>query len=83
VVLDKDEEGHWVPGRVGVHVALLIQHATRMRQIVTSFVAPLDLLHFSTLFHKRRDFRKRLYVSGSSNTNEYQESSVGLKVASA
>jgi hypothetical protein len=37
-----------VRGRVQVraHVALLIQHATRMRHTVTSFVAPLE----STLF---------------------------------
>jgi hypothetical protein len=40
-----------------VHVVLLIQHATRMRHIVTSFVDRLGLPHFSTLSHKRHDFR--------------------------
>ena len=43
-----------------VHVALFIQHATRMRHIVTSFVAPQSPLHFSTLSHKRCDFRKKV-----------------------
>ena len=33
---------------VRVHVALLIQHATRMRHIVTSYVAPLAPPYFST-----------------------------------
>jgi hypothetical protein len=43
-----------------VHVALLIQHVTRMRHIVMSFVAPLALPYFSTLFQKRHDFRKKV-----------------------
>ena len=49
-----------VPGRVGVsmRVVLLIQHATHMRHIMTSFVAPLTPLYFSTS-HKRHDFRKK------------------------
>jgi hypothetical protein len=42
-----------------VHVALLIQHATRMRHIVRSFVAPQAPPHFSTLSNKRLDFRKK------------------------
>ena len=41
-------------------VALLIQHATRMCHIVTSFVAPLAPPYFSTLSHKRHDFRKKI-----------------------
>jgi hypothetical protein len=45
----------------GVHVALLIQHATRMRHIVTSYVAPQAPLYFSTLSHKRHDFLKKSY----------------------
>jgi hypothetical protein len=45
-----------------VHVALLIQHATRMRHIVVSFVAPLAPPYFSTLSHKRRDYRKKVKV---------------------
>ena len=42
------------PRRV-VHVALLIEHATRMRHILTSFMARLAPLYFSTLSHKRHD----------------------------
>ena len=38
-------------------VALLIQHKPRMRNIVTSFVVPLVPTYFSTLSHKRHDFR--------------------------
>jgi hypothetical protein len=54
-------------GRVGVcmhisaHIALLIQHATSMRHVVTSFVAPWSPLYFSTS-HKRCDFRKKKKV---------------------
>ena len=43
-----------------VHVAVLIQHGTRMRHIVTSFVAPRSLLYFRALSHKRCDFRKNV-----------------------
>jgi hypothetical protein len=43
-----------------VHRALKIQHATLMRHIMTSFVAPGSLPHFSTLSHKRCDFRKNV-----------------------
>jgi hypothetical protein len=43
-----------------VHVALFIQHETRMRHIVTSFVAPLAAPHFLTFSHKRYDFRKTI-----------------------
>jgi hypothetical protein len=42
----------WARACAYVHVALLIQHATRMRHIVTSFVAPLAPPYFSTLSHK-------------------------------
>jgi hypothetical protein len=41
-----------------VRVDLLIQHATRMRHIVTSFVAPLAPPNFSALSHKRCDLKK-------------------------
>jgi hypothetical protein len=34
-----------------MHVALLVQHETRMRHIVTSFMAPLVPPYFSTLSH--------------------------------
>ena len=43
-----------------VRIVLLIQHATRMRHIMTSFVAPLAPTYFSTLSHKRRDFGKKI-----------------------
>ena len=43
-----------------VHVALLLQHAMPIRHIVTSFVTPLALRYFSTLFHKWGDFRKNV-----------------------
>jgi hypothetical protein len=43
-----------------VRVALLIQHATLLRHVVTSFVVPLAAPHFSTISHKRRDFRKKV-----------------------
>ena len=51
--------GAWASARACVHVALLIQHATRMRHIVTSFVAAQSPPNFSTLSHKRHDFRKK------------------------
>ena len=52
--------GRWACTCACVHVALLIQHAIRMRHIVTSFVASLTPPHFSTLSHKRYDFRKNV-----------------------
>jgi hypothetical protein len=42
-----------------VCVASVIQHATRMRHIVTSFVASMAPPDFSTLSHKRQDFREK------------------------
>jgi hypothetical protein len=45
---------------VCVRLALLIQHSTRMRHIVTSFVAPLAPPYSSTLSNKRHDFRKKV-----------------------
>ena len=38
-------------------VVLLIQHSTFMRHTVMSFVASRAPPHFSTLSHKRHDFR--------------------------
>ena len=52
--------GAWAFACAYVHVALLIQHATRVRHIVTSFVVPRSPLYFSTLSHKRCDFRKKV-----------------------
>ena len=52
--------GEWACACACVHVALLIQHATRMRHIVTSFVAPQSPPHFSTLSHKWHDLRKKV-----------------------
>jgi hypothetical protein len=42
-----------------VFVVLIIQHATRMRGIMSS-VASLSLQYFFSLSHKRRHFRKQL-----------------------
>jgi hypothetical protein len=57
-----------LPGRVGVCMRVLayslIQHATRMRHIVTSFVATLAAPHFSALSRKRRDFREKFVEYG-------------------
>ena len=43
-----------------VSVTLFIQHAMRMRRTVLSAVACLDIQYFSTLSHKRHDFRKKI-----------------------
>ena len=40
-------------------IALLNHNATRVLHVVTSFVVPLAPSYFSTLSHKRRDFRKK------------------------
>ena len=42
-----------------VPVALFIQHIKDMRSIVLSSVTSLALPYFSTLSHKRHDFRER------------------------
>jgi hypothetical protein len=48
-------------GRVRARVSLLfIQHEKRMRRIILSCVASLAPPHFSTLAHKRHDFRKNV-----------------------
>ena len=49
--------GAWACAPASVCVALPIQHAMRVCNIMTSFVAPP---HFLTLSHKRREFRKKL-----------------------
>jgi len=46
---------------VCVSVALLIQHAIRKRRIILLPMVCPALLCFSTLFHKRHDFRKKNY----------------------
>jgi hypothetical protein len=44
-----------------VSVALVIQHAKRMRRIIIPYLAFLFLPYFSTLFNKRHDFREKKY----------------------
>jgi hypothetical protein len=44
-----------------VHVALFTQQAKRMRRIILLSIAYLTLPYFSTLSHKRHDFRKKNY----------------------
>jgi len=46
----------------GVCVALVIQHAIRMRRILLSYVACPAVQNFSTLSHKRYDSRKNKKV---------------------
>jgi hypothetical protein len=43
-----------------VSVALVIQHAKRMRRIILPSVARVVLKTFSTLSHKRHDFQKKI-----------------------
>jgi hypothetical protein len=46
---------------VCVHIAFLLQHVTRMRHVVTSFVALWSPPLFATLSIQRHDFRKKCY----------------------
>jgi hypothetical protein len=51
-------QGAWAC--IYVHIALLIQHRTRILHSLRTFVAPRSPPHFSTLSHKRRDFLKNV-----------------------
>jgi hypothetical protein len=42
-------------------VALVTQHAKRVRGIIVSAVTCLILPYFSTVSHKRHDFRKKIF----------------------
>jgi hypothetical protein len=42
-----------------VFVVLVMEHAKRMHRIILSSAASLSLPYFSTLSHKRHDFRKK------------------------
>jgi hypothetical protein len=46
--------------RVRACSLFLIQHATRMRHIVKSFVAPLAPPYFSALFNKRQILEEKI-----------------------
>jgi hypothetical protein len=50
----------WACACAYVHIALLVQQASRMSHIVTSFVAPLAPPYFSTLSHQQCNFRKKV-----------------------
>jgi hypothetical protein len=52
--------GVWACACACACVAMLTQRATRMRHVLTSFMASLAPPHFSTLSYTRLDFREKV-----------------------
>ena len=59
-LLKRERNKNYIPESMCLSVALVIQHAKRMRRIILSSVACLDVPHFSTLSHRLKDFREKL-----------------------
>ena len=58
IIIFAVEKAKSITCSANVFVALVIQHAKRMRLIILSSVACPDLLHFSTLSHERHGYQE-------------------------